>query len=189
MKKIDLQLNFSAIRQRIENQKMHYKPGVWADMVGVSKSVVSNVHGTTKQNPSLEYIIAVSRATGRSVDHYLWGDPSEQNNRKDSEPPDSATQKIITDHQNLIKKFEDPVQGIDVNQKLIDLQNTNRSLFKSAIQSIVGYWDAAMEIKASKLGNYSAPGSATSQKEDRRKEQRPKRLKGQENEKNGTNDQ
>ena len=49
------------------------KPSKWAARVGVSPNVVSNIHGKTKQNPSLEYIIAVSKATSTSMEFLLWG--------------------------------------------------------------------------------------------------------------------
>ncbi|MCG8640590.1 MAG: hypothetical protein MI862_12695 [Desulfobacterales bacterium] len=73
MSKIDLKLDFDAILGRINLDKKGLKPSVWADMLGVSRNIVTNVHGKIKQKPSLEYIVAVSKATGKSVDYYLWG--------------------------------------------------------------------------------------------------------------------
>ena len=52
-----------------------YKRSAWAEKVGVTINVVSNIHGASaKQNPSLNYILAVSIATGKPMDYYLWGE-------------------------------------------------------------------------------------------------------------------
>lgn len=73
MKKIDLNLDYGAIRKRIEKKKDRLKPSEWAEKIGVARNVVSNIHGKTNQPPSLEYIIAVSRATGKAIEYFLWG--------------------------------------------------------------------------------------------------------------------
>lgn len=70
MNKID----YDSVRIRIEQEMEPYKPSQWAEKVGVAKNVVSNIHGTTRQNPSFQYIISVSRATGKPVDYFLFGD-------------------------------------------------------------------------------------------------------------------
>lgn len=54
------------------------KPSKWAEKVGVSRNVVANIHGGTQQKPSLEYIAAVSRSTGRSMNYLLWGEEEEE---------------------------------------------------------------------------------------------------------------
>ena len=78
----DLKLNFDfdAIRDRIEEHKQVYKPVEWAKKIGVSKAVVSNIHGETdgkpspkRQNPSLKYIIAVSIALRIPIDYFMFG--------------------------------------------------------------------------------------------------------------------
>jgi hypothetical protein len=118
MSKIDLQLNFDAIRERIEHQKKPYKPGVWADMVGVARNIVSNVHGKVKQTPSLEYIVAVSKATGKSVDYYLWGKQSEE-----KKYPPADIKRIVVEHQDLVKLFKNPKKAKAANEKLLKLED------------------------------------------------------------------
>ena len=74
MKIIDLNLNYADIRDRIEIDKAQFKISQWAELTGTSRNVISNIHGKSgKHNPSLQYIIAVSRATGKSVEWYLYG--------------------------------------------------------------------------------------------------------------------
>ncbi len=52
-----------------------YRRSAWAEKVGVTINVASNIHGaSSKQNPSLRYILAVSVATGKPMDYYLWGE-------------------------------------------------------------------------------------------------------------------
>lgn len=75
MSKINLSLNYSDIRNRIDADKSRFKPSVWADKIGVPRNVVTNVHSKTAQNPSLEYIVAVARFTGKPVEWYLYGTP------------------------------------------------------------------------------------------------------------------
>ncbi|SDU27429.1 hypothetical protein [Desulfobacula phenolica] len=185
MKKIDLKLDFDAIRLRIEHQKNRYKPGVWADMVGVSKNVVSNVHGRTKQKPSLEYIIAVSLITGKSVDYYLWGKESE---KEISQPPSDNITKVVIEHQDIIKQFKDPELGKDLNKELILIQNTDKSLFKSTVQSIRAAGDMARVMKGLSNRNQDKRGSdQDGNGSDRRKKKQP--WKGPDRRKNGTDNQ
>lgn len=75
MKKIDLSLDFDKIKERIEHERDDMIPSKWAIKVGVSINVVTNIHGKTNQKPSLEYVVAVARATGKPVDWYLYGEP------------------------------------------------------------------------------------------------------------------
>ena len=74
MKLIDLSLDYNEIRKRIEIDKAHYKAGEWAKLTGASKNVISNIHGRSgRHNPSLPYIIAVARVTGKPIEWYLYG--------------------------------------------------------------------------------------------------------------------
>lgn len=152
---LELNLNFNEIRKRIELDKNQYKPGAWANKVGVSVNVVSNIHGKTQQKPSLEYIIAVSIATGKSVDYYLWGKGQEQNNQMDYYYSDA--QKIITEHQALIKRFKDPKVGKDANKWLIDIQDSDSYLFAKAINIIKKIWITAKVIKDVESESYPEP--------------------------------
>jgi hypothetical protein len=78
MKKLDLHLNFAEIKKRIEADKAQYGVGEWAKLVGTSIATISNIHGKkAKINPSIEYIVAVSRVTRKPVEWYLYGKPSE----------------------------------------------------------------------------------------------------------------
>jgi len=63
-----------------------YKPAEWAKKLGISKNIVTNVHGAIRQKPSLEYIVAVSKAVGKSVEYLLWGDITK--NDKIADPPE-----------------------------------------------------------------------------------------------------
>jgi DNA-binding XRE family transcriptional regulator len=75
MKKIELGLNFSEIRKRIEIDMSQFKAGVWAKKIGVKTNSISNIHGKKgKANPSLEYVVAVARITGKPIEWYLDGD-------------------------------------------------------------------------------------------------------------------
>lgn len=81
-KVIDLSLKYDEIRDRIEADMVHFKKYEWAEHVKVSQSLVSNVHKKEgkegkRVNPSLEYIIAVARVTGKPVEWYLYGTPPE----------------------------------------------------------------------------------------------------------------
>lgn len=77
MKKFHIPIDFEAVTRRIEKEMKGYRRTAWAEKVGVTINVVSNIHGAgSKQNPSLNYILAVSVATGKPMDYYLWGEES-----------------------------------------------------------------------------------------------------------------
>ena len=92
MSKINLDLDFDEIRKRIELVKADVKPSTWAKYLVVSKNIVTNIHGETKQRPSLEYIVAVARFTGKPVEWYLYGDQN---------PTDKGTNLISEPHSAL----------------------------------------------------------------------------------------
>jgi hypothetical protein len=86
MKKLELNLNYSEIKTRIEADKAQYKVKKWAELVGSSIATISNIHGKKgKVKPSIEYIVAVSRATGKPVEWYLYGE--EKNGQRVKEAP------------------------------------------------------------------------------------------------------
>ena len=140
MKKIDLKLEFDAIRKRIEEDKNTHKPGVWAELVGVSGSVVSNVHGKSQQKPSLEYIVAVSKATGKSVDYYLWGPQADQEKPED-----------LKDSQNPLNRFKDSEKGLVLMERLATIESVNPQLFEMAEKQIDAVYNTAVESNEAKL--------------------------------------
>ena len=124
MKKIDLKLDFDAIRSRIELDKNKHKRGSWAKNVGVSSGIVTNVHGKTKQNPSLEYIISVAKYTGKSIEYYLWGNKAELKNFDILE----KTYKIP--HTKLVELFEQNELAWEINHDLIKLEEIDPAALK-----------------------------------------------------------
>ncbi len=74
MKKYHVDINFKDVLRRIEKEMDGYSRTEWANKVGVKINVVSNIHSAkASQNPSLNYILAVSVATGKPMDYFLWG--------------------------------------------------------------------------------------------------------------------
>jgi transcriptional regulator with XRE-family HTH domain len=74
MKNIYVDIDFKKVLQRIEKEMEGYSRTEWANKVGVKINVVSNIHGANaKQNPSLNYILAVSVAIRKPMDYLLWG--------------------------------------------------------------------------------------------------------------------
>jgi len=74
MKNIYVDIDFKKVLQRIEKEMEGYSRTEWANKVGVKINVVSNIHGANaRQNPSLNYILAVSVATRKSMDYFIWG--------------------------------------------------------------------------------------------------------------------
>jgi hypothetical protein len=77
-KVIELNLNPDEIKKRIALDKGDIKNNKWAALLHVSPSLISQIHpkGADKpsKTPSLEYIIAVSRYTGKSLEWYLYGE-------------------------------------------------------------------------------------------------------------------
>ncbi len=104
MSKIDLKLNFDEIIERIEQEKQIFKPSEWAEKLGVSRNIVTNIHGTTRQKPSLEYIIAVSRAVNKPAEYFLWG-KKERNGKKELELSETHYDEI-SDIINILKTMD-----------------------------------------------------------------------------------
>lgn len=74
MKNIRIDIDYNEILHRIEKEMEGYSRTEWANKVGVRINVVSNIHGANaRQNPSLNYILAVSVATRKPMDYFLWG--------------------------------------------------------------------------------------------------------------------
>ena len=83
-KKIDLHLNFKEILRRIQTVKdeiyQEKKTGnkKWANLVGISESLVSQLHPKKPRKeikePSLEYVTAVARVTEKPYEWYLYGE-------------------------------------------------------------------------------------------------------------------
>jgi transcriptional regulator with XRE-family HTH domain len=91
MKKINVDINFKEVTRRIEKEMEGYSRTAWAEKVGVKINVVSNIHSANaKQSPSLNYILAVSVATRKPMDYFLWGRTSYQ-------PSDSPVMTVKED--------------------------------------------------------------------------------------------
>jgi hypothetical protein len=84
-----------------------YSRTEWANKVGVRINVVSNIHGANaRQNPSLNYILAVSVATRKPMDYFLWGrvsyipselpDPMVKEDEKTYSNPDTSKDMMVS---------------------------------------------------------------------------------------------
>ena len=151
----------------------------FSEKTGLSRGNVSGLE-SHKYEPSYKAITTIIDLFDVDSNWLLFGIESKEKREK---PKQKALSKTTLKHQKLITEFEDPEEGLDVNRKLIELQNTNKSLFKSAIQSVVGFWSAAMEVKNAQSGNSFAPGSGSDNVEENRQkiQTQPKGAK-----KNGT---
>ena len=63
---------------------------------------------------------------------------------------DTQLPKVIIEHQDIIRKFDDPILGKMLNEHLIEIQETDETLFQSAIQSIKSLLDVARALKNAK---------------------------------------
>jgi len=109
------QLDFDAIKIRIEEFKDRFRPSEWARMVGVSANVVSNIHGKTGQKPSMEYIVYVSMATGKSIDYFLLGREPESNKNYN---------------------FKIPKEGDDAINALLEIEQISEQTFCRTVADI-----------------------------------------------------
>lgn len=151
MKKIDLNLNYNEIRTRIEKDKNKFKPGKWAENIGVSPATISNVHGKSKQNPSLEYVIAVAKFTKKSIEYFLWGE--EENSEADIE---NTSDYEHTELVELLKQkeknneFKSVGEGIDAINALLTIEKIDERTFRRAV--------ADLKYIADKLKEGGTPG-------------------------------
>lgn len=141
MSKIDLNLNFDEIEERISQDKIGIKPSAWADKIGVSRNVVTNVHGKIKQKPSLEYIVAVSKATGKSVDYYLWG----------SETEEQSEAKLIDVNKKELDIFRNKERALELIKQLSTIENLNPQMFEMVGQQIEAVYNTVVASNPGKL--------------------------------------
>lgn len=93
--------------------------------------------------------------------------------------------KVVIEHQDIIKQFKDPELGKDLNKELILIQNTDKSLFKSTVQSIRAAGNMARTMKGISNGYQDKRGSDQDRRgSDRRKKKQP--WEGPDRRKNGT---
>ncbi len=119
MKIVELHLNYDEIRKRIELDKSEYKPGEWAVLTGASKNVISNIHGKAgKHNPSLQYIIAVARATGKPIEWYLYGEK-----RPDAAPKVAEHQAQYKTEEEFMAQWPEEIRAACRQLKAIMLSN------------------------------------------------------------------
>jgi hypothetical protein len=145
MSKINLSLNYDKIRGRIDIDKSLHKPAEWAKKVGVSKNIVTNIHGATKQKPSLEYIVAVSRVTGKPIEWYLYGHTAYESRA-------SFVAEQNADHQtesNPKGMGKWPVDIIDACHQLKDILLSDNHAIKTALISILAASQICLENEKS----------------------------------------
>lgn len=119
MKKIDLGLNFDEIRKRIEIDKSQYKSGEWAKKIGLSKQNISNIHGEKgKNDPSLQYIIAVARTTGKSIEWYLYGEDEPTKKETPAQPPNRRSYDKNAEMANAVKYIMETFSSDDMEKKV-----------------------------------------------------------------------
>ena len=151
MKKIDLNLNYNEIRTRIEKDKNKSKPGKWAANIGVSAATISNVHGKSKQNPSLEYVIAVARFTKKTIEYFLWGEDESSaadiGNISDYKNKESVELFKQKEKKNQFKTVE---EGQDAINALLTIENINEQTFRRTVSDL--------KYIADKLKEGASPG-------------------------------
>jgi len=120
MKKIDIGLDFSEILNRIEKEMeiRGIKTSGWGAKIGLSQNIVTNIHGKTKQKPSLEYIIAVARATRKPVEYYLYGENYHITNmEKNSSFDEKHIEEMLTMTRTVLKSETVYTESLAANIK------------------------------------------------------------------------
>jgi hypothetical protein len=135
-KYIDLGLNYNEIRDRIEEDMIHFKKYIWAVNVKVSQSLISKVHkkpdkGNERTNPSLEYVIAVANFTGRPIEWYLYG-------CKEAEPREQTEEEFMA-------KWPEEIR--DACRKLKKLLLSDDPVIKPALLSNLAAFQLSLEQK------------------------------------------
>lgn len=114
-------MNLEEIRARIEKEKDSYSKREWISLTGVTPQIIGNIHGVTRQNPSLEYVIAVAVAVGKPISYFLWGD---------SGPRSKPQNCCLVD----LKHFQRHSKRFDLHQKLDDILTSKEQRTMEAIE-------------------------------------------------------
>jgi hypothetical protein len=136
MKKFHINLDFNEILKRIEKEMESYSRTEWAKKVGVRINVVSNIHGANaSQHPSLNYILAVSVATRKPMDYFLWGRASY-----------ISTELPAT----MVKEHENTYSGVDPSKDIMDSATLDPEMGKR-----VRYWREDMGFSVAEVSRRS----------------------------------
>jgi len=164
------------------------------DRLNITQAAFCKKHGITtgylsmilsgKRGPSADLIAEIYINYSEHLDWLLTG--KEKGPQQQLVANESEAHQVIVEHQDLIKGFDDPFLGKTLNEKLIDIQDTDKGLFKSAVQSIDTIWDTANVIKAAK-GQVGIPPTPENMKSGRPKIEQGHQEEGDAR-KDGTND-
>ena len=111
--KNEFNLDYDAIRDRIQLEFPDRKNAKWAKKLGIKTNRVTNVHGKDQANPSLRYIIHVSLATGKPIEYYLWGSESLSAREPDHEPDmEDLVKEMLGKTIDAITSLENSMKGL-----------------------------------------------------------------------------
>jgi len=127
-------------------QKLRLSQMQLAKKIGSSKGTIQNYEAGTL--PKGEYAINLAKVFDCSIDWLLTGLEREESSKLGT--GDTQLPKVIIEHQDIIRKFDDPILGKMLNEHLIEIQETDETLFQSAIQSIKSLLDVARALKNAK---------------------------------------
>jgi DNA-binding XRE family transcriptional regulator len=115
-----------------------YTQGQFAKMLGLTQQGISEIE-SGKKNPSKTLLAFLK---------YRYSDIFENESDTDAQPNENKKiNEAVIEHQNVIKQFYDPEQGLRINKLLIDIQETSSELFNKVEGYICGVHEAAKTLR------------------------------------------
>ena len=157
-KYLELNLNFEEIRKRISLDKGKHKNIEWAKLLQVSPSLISQVHPkvATKasKSPSLEYVIAVARFTGKPVEWYLYGETNPPPIRKLPQPlgdkPTRLYHPLLKDPK-FWSNWSD--EDIDVCAQVKQIMDSNHPVLKPLMIQAISHFQQTIKAEKRRRSN------------------------------------
>lgn len=136
-KKIDIsELNLKLIGGRIAYLRISngLTQESLSESIGISKGNISALENN-KYEPSAKAIVKISKLFQVTTDWILIGD-------NESKEPEN----IIAEQQNMLKKFKDPLKGLENNQYLAGIEMVSEELYEKVSDYLKTTYDTAKTL-------------------------------------------
>ena len=77
----------------------------------------------------------------------LTGQGEMTETEKPSNTKDSNTAKVLTEHQNMLKRFKNPERAKDINERLIEIEEISDEIYNKVDGYVAASRDAARAIQ------------------------------------------
>lgn len=133
MKKLTKDSDFSDRFRSLIKDRLKTTQASFCKKHGITSGYLSMIL-SGKRGPSADLIATIYIHYREHMTWLLTGKEETASRSLSITKPEA--QKVVIEHQDLIKGFRNPILGKELNEDLILVQNTDEKLFKSTVESI-----------------------------------------------------